>query len=182
MTTGVVSPMDVEFLALIRASVRDFTAASMAGLTAGMRVLDIAPQDHEGARPFVPDGVEVRTLDIDPASGCDFIGDICVTNAQIPDGAFDAILCTEVLEHVRRPFEAVREIGRLLRPGGRVFVTTPFNFRIHGPLPDCWRFTEHGLRELFSDFDVESLAAVETRDRFLMPVHYRVVARKRGGR
>ena len=57
-------------------------------------------------------------------------------------------------------------------------LTTPFNFRIHGPLPDCWRFTEHGLRALLTDFEIVTLDAVETPDRPLMPVHYRTVARR----
>ena len=57
-------------------------------------------------------------------------------------------------------------------------LTTPFNFRIHGPLPDCWRFTEHGLRALLTDFEIVTLDAVETPGRPLMPVHYRTVARR----
>ena len=62
--------------------------------------------------------------------------------------------------------------------GGLAFVTTPFNFRIHGPLPDCWRFTEHGLRALFREFDIVELTEEPTPDRPLMPIHYRLVARR----
>lgn len=77
-----------------------------------------------------------------------------------------------------RPFDAANEIWRLLKPGGFLFLSVPFNFRIHGPLPDCWRFTEHGLRTLLKKFTILELNAIETPDRPLMPIHYTVVAQK----
>ena len=81
-TTGtnplVVSEMDVRHLAELRANVVAFMkrAAAMAGTTPGL-LLDIAPQVHEGARPFFSEAIAVETLDIDPAAGCTYIGDIC---------------------------------------------------------------------------------------------------------
>lgn len=180
MTCQEVSDLDKEHLDQMRENIRRFMGeCSRIYANAPGILLDIAPQDHEGARPFFQRQVQVKTLDIDPNSGCDYIGDICTRNNAIDDSSFDFVVCTEVLEHVRRPFEAVKEIERILRPGGMVFVSTPFNFRIHGPLPDCWRFTEHGLRELFCDFDVELLEALETESRFLMPIQYTLVARRR---
>ena len=141
-------------------------------------LLDIAPQDHAGAQPFFPSSVKCETLDINPRAGCTYTGDICVLNRRIPCGRFDYIVCTEVLEHTLRPFDAAAELHRLLKPGGLLFVSTPFNFRIHGPLPDCWRLTEHGLRELFKAFEILELCGVATPDRPLMPIHYTLVARK----
>ncbi|MGA2030501.1 MAG: methyltransferase domain-containing protein [Verrucomicrobiota bacterium] len=43
-----------------------------------------------------------------------------------PDGSFDAILCTEVFEHLPEPLLALREFSRLLRPGGQLILTAPF--------------------------------------------------------
>jgi len=179
MPEVVVSQMDVEHLKIIRQNVIDFMkyAASTYATVPG-RLLDIAPQDHEGARPFFPSTVSVETFDIDPDSGCTYIGDICEYNSFLLDNMYDYVVCTEVLEHTLQPWDAVKEIWRILKPGGLLFASTPFNFRIHGPLPDCWRFTEHGLRALLDGFEILEMKGIETPRRALMPIHYTVVAEK----
>jgi SAM-dependent methyltransferase len=175
----VVSEQDVEHLRLMRANVSQFLRRVGEQYGVGSaRLLDIAPQIHEGARPHFPASVTVETFDIDPASGATWIGDICCHNRALPDCSFDFIVCTEVLEHVLQPFAAAAELRRLLRPAGLLFVTVPFNFRIHGPLPDCWRFTEHGLRALFNNWEIIELQAMETPDRFLMPIHYTLIVKR----
>jgi SAM-dependent methyltransferase len=171
--------VDVTHLAEIRASVESFQAdAIIRWATAESVVLDIAPQDHAGVRALLPGGATLETLDIDPGAGATYTADLCTTNAHIPAGRFDLVFCTEVLEHTLQPFDAIAELRRLLAPGGRLLITTPFNFRIHGPLPDCWRFTEHGLRALLRSFDEVEISAVQTPDRPLMPIHYRTTARR----
>ena len=175
-----VADIDVENLEIIRESVRVLAdqAAATTGLRRGMRVLDVAPQDHEGIGPYLQDDVELVTIDIDPDSGATVIGDICQLNAELASGSFDLVFCTEVLEHVSNPFAAVREMHRLLRVGGWLYASAPYDFRIHGPLPDNWRFTEHGWRELMRDFDDVEVFAVDNPLRFLMPIHYRVKGRR----
>lgn len=176
-----IAQQDVDHLALLRANVDRFLSrvaesyCNQPGL-----LLDVAPQIHAGARPFFRPDISIETLDIDPASGATFIADLCNPLDETLVGRYDFIVCTEVLEHTRQPFAAVDNLFRMLRSGGLVFVTTPFNFRIHGPLPDCWRFSEHGLRELFKRFELIELEALETEDRFLMPIQYTVVARQQG--
>lgn len=177
-----VSQLDEEHLDLIRANVRDAiqrAAAELDGPSA--LVLDVAPQDYLGAREFFRHAT-IRTLDIDPAARADYTGDVCERNDAIADGTFDVVICTEVLEHALEPFRATAEIHRILKPGGCVVATTPFNFRIHGPLPDCWRFTVHGLRELFKAFDPVDIREYASADRrFLMPLQYETRAYKRPG-
>ena len=173
------SAHDERVLAAIRANVSAALARfGRESVPEGGLVLDIAPQDHEGLRPYVGAGVRVETLDIDPESGCTWIADLCRPVPGVEDGRFDAIVCTELLEHVTQPFDAVREIRRMLRPGGVLLASSPFGFRIHGPLPDCWRISEHGWRALLADFTIESLDELTDPDRPLMPWHYTVVARR----
>lgn len=49
----------------------------------------------------------------------------------VPDASFDAISCTEVLEHVPDPIRVVREFGRILAPGGKLILTAPLGSGIH---------------------------------------------------
>jgi len=54
-----------------------------------------------------------------------------ITDIPVPDSTFDVILCTEVLEHVPEPFEAVKEMVRILKPGGRLLLTAPLGAGLH---------------------------------------------------
>lgn len=62
-------------------------------------------------------------------SGLDIVSDI--VSIPEPDGAFDAVMCIEVLEHVPYPVDALRELARLLHSGGYLVVTAPFNSLTH---------------------------------------------------
>jgi SAM-dependent methyltransferase len=59
----------------------------------------------------------------------DYVGDIW--DIDEADATFGAVLCTEVLEHIPYPIETVRELCRLLRPGGRLILTAPANALRH---------------------------------------------------
>lgn len=57
-------------------------------------------------------------------TGIDIVSDIC--SIPIEDASVDAVLCTEVLEHLTDPLKALQELTRVLRPGGRLILTAPF--------------------------------------------------------
>jgi SAM-dependent methyltransferase len=177
LATPQISGIDLEHLRMIRANVRlTIQAAAERHDRSGVRVLDIAPQDYLGGKEFFRNA-RLETFDIDPKSGADIVGDICRRNEQVADQTYDVVLCTEVLEHTLDPFAAAREILRILKKGGTLFATTPFNFRIHGPLPDCWRFTIHGLKQLFRDYSRVEIREFDSMDaRFLMPLQYQIEA------
>lgn len=174
-----VSEIDKLHLEIIRENVASFIKNCSSEYDAYNKVLlDIAPQIYEGAKAYFKKA-SVKTLDIDPNANADYTADICRQNNHIIEGElFDFILCTEVLEHTYNPFSAVDELYRVLKNNGYLFVSVPFNFRIHGPLPDCWRFTEHGLRYLFRNFQILKLEEKATEGRNLMPIHYTIIAKK----
>lgn len=60
------------------------------------------------------------------------IDHVCeITRIPLPDASLDAILCTEVLEHVVDPMAVVAEFSRLLKPGGRLMLTAPHGSPVH---------------------------------------------------
>ncbi|MHC5012469.1 MAG: class I SAM-dependent methyltransferase [Planctomycetota bacterium] len=78
---------------------------------------DLARYEGEG------DGTGIHTGTWE-AKDVDIISDI--TSIPEPDASFDAVLCTEVLEHLPHPIDALRELSRLLKPGGVLILTAPF--------------------------------------------------------
>ena len=175
----IISNIDKNHYDLIRKNVSDFIL-NLSNLydSKDFIILDVAPEKHLGAKEHFKLAT-IKTLDIDPNSDSDYIADLCNTNTEIiPNDTFDLIICSEVLEHTNNPFHAVNELRRILKPKGLVCVSTPFNFRIHGPLPDNWRFTIHGLKVLFSNFEDVKINELNDDDRFLMPIHYTLIAKK----
>lgn len=80
--------------------------------------------------------------------------------SPVEDASYDTVLCSEVLEHVDDPVLALREIARVVRPGGQVILSVPFLGRLHEEPYDFARYTEHGLRKLCGDVGLE-IEAVE---------------------
>jgi hypothetical protein len=73
-------------------------------------------------------------------------------------GTFAHIECMSVLEHCRRPWLMAANIERMLIPGGTLFVTVPFIWRVHGYPDDYWRFTISGVKVLFPGIQWEKAA------------------------
>ena len=65
-----------------------------------------------------------------------------------PEGVFQRVECDAVLEHVRHPERVMREIERVLAPGGFVHLVTPFCHPFHEYPKDYRRFTPDGLKQL----------------------------------
>jgi SAM-dependent methyltransferase len=170
-----VSKTDINHLSLLRENVIIFTEKFISSLIPTDIVLEIGPQTIGGISSKTNN--TIHTLDINENNGPDIVGDICTYNKHIPDNFYDKILCTEVLEHTKNPFSAVDELYRILKPKGQLWVSTPLNFRIHGPSPDCWRFTKEGLFTLFSGWSNTIIEELPS-DRFLFPIQYLTIISK----
>lgn len=95
-------------------------------------------------QPYVQ---EYRSIDLRRTHpDLDYLGD--VQRMPIPDGRFDAVFCTEVLEHVPDPAQALREMRRVLRRGGKLILSAPHLGYLHNEPDDYYRYTKYGLRTL----------------------------------
>ncbi len=124
------------------------------------RVLDIGC-GRKAKRHLLPPGVsEYVGLDhpdtLHDLAQADLVG----TAYEIPvaDASFDGVLCTAVLEHLEEPARAIAEAWRVLKPGGRAIYTVPLFWYLHEEPRDFYRYTEHGLRHLFSHARFADLA------------------------
>jgi SAM-dependent methyltransferase len=94
---------------------------------------------------------KVLNLDIRSYAGVDCVADL--THLPLADASIDGIVSVAVLEHVRIPRDAVREMERVLRPGGKICIYIPFMQGIHASPSDYRRYTPHGLEVLFREFE-----------------------------
>lgn len=110
-------------------------------------------------RSYFPDVRSHKACDFDAERGdVDFA--CSADQIPMPDQSLDSILCTEVLEHVPEPLAVWKEFHRLLRPGGKVLLTTPLYWPPHELPYDFYRYPEHGLRRMLSEAGFDLLEIV----------------------
>jgi SAM-dependent methyltransferase len=113
---------------------------------AGATVLDVGCGD----RPYetlLRGAARVVGFDVPGNPHADLHGSIHAI--PVDAASFDVVLCLQVLEHVPDPAAAVRELRRVVRPGGRVLVSTHGVYPFHPNPRDLWRWTHDGLETLF---------------------------------
>jgi SAM-dependent methyltransferase len=135
--------------------------ATFAGGAAPGRILDVGC----GTRPYEP-----------LFTGWEYIGiDVAVSgrpaeykvvdqyfdghSIPYPDESFDAVLCTEVLEHCVDATRIAGEIRRVLRPGGNAVITVPFMWGEHEMPYDFRRYSINGITQMLESVGLEVIRA-----------------------
>ena|GEM_PF-1414875 len=95
--------------------------------------------------------------DIQEGPGVDRIED--VHHLSFADGSVGTVISLETLEHVADPLRAVREMHRVLRPGGLLAISSLMFFPIHAHPWDYWRFTPEGFELLLEPFESKLVVA-----------------------
>ncbi|HVT11389.1 MAG TPA: methyltransferase domain-containing protein [Fimbriimonadaceae bacterium] len=118
-------------------------------LSGGKKVLDIAPADNLGAKIKASPGIDYTSGDL---LRTDVMVKLDVTDIQFPDETFDAVMCNHVMEHVPDDRKAMREIRRVLKPGGWALVLVPYSKVLKETIEDPTAATpEERLRRFGQD-------------------------------
>jgi len=115
-----------------------------------------------GDMPFknhIPQAVtQYDTLDVEESTGgITYIGDI-LDMSMIHSETYDSAICLEVLEHIKNPFIAIKEINRILKKEGLLIISVPHMWPIHEAPHDYFRFTNFGLKHVLEENQFEILS------------------------
>ena len=133
-----------------RYRLRQFAARAAAqGKSKEFRVLDAGA----GKAPFrkLFDHVTYETADFGQVSNkayapLDYVCDL--TEIPVADASYDLVLCTQVMEHVPDPLAVLRELNRVLKPGGQAWLSAPLFFAEHEKPYDFHRFTQFAWKRM----------------------------------
>jgi SAM-dependent methyltransferase len=160
------SPLLREHLAefpLVRRGLFAAVSQFSGGLPPGSRILDAGAGNAPYAELFGHCDYVTADWGNSPhehAAGSDIVASLDAL--PVSDASFDAVLCTEVLEHVRHPESVLAELARVLVPGGRLCLTVPFVWPLHeGPF-DFFRYTPFALRDMLEAEGFQEVAVEPT--------------------
>ena len=127
----------------LRRALRELDASHAPGLNVGCGATDLHPR--------------MLRVDVDPAARPDSLSS--ADGLPFADNTFSVAVSQEVLEHLREPQLALAELARVVRPGGLLYLQTPFIIGYHAAPADYWRFTNEGLAAMLqrAGLVVESL-------------------------
>ncbi|MGH9661244.1 MAG: class I SAM-dependent methyltransferase, partial [Bryobacteraceae bacterium] len=138
----------LHFEAAIESSVQSFASTA----PRGVRVLDAGAGEARHAPQFAHTRYCAVDLAIGDASWnyrrLDAVADLAAL--PFPASAFDACLNIVTLEHVPEPLAVLREIARVLAPGGRLLLIVPHEWEVHQAPHDYYRYTRHGVEYLLA--------------------------------
>jgi SAM-dependent methyltransferase len=140
-----------------------FAQAAADSVPAGALVLDAGAGDAPYAPLFSDKRYETADFTqgdrpyVQPTYVCD------LASIPVEDCRFDLVFCSQVLEHVPRPSEVIAELTRVLKPGGRLWLSAPLFYDEHEQPYDFHRYTQFGLKHHLegAGLEVEHLAWLE---------------------
>ena len=131
---------------------------------AGLRILHVAPEHGLEPRLRALPGTDYTSVDLhDPRATVQ----ADLTDLPFADAAFDLVLCSHVLEHVPDDRRAMRELERVLRPGGLAVVQSPVNYEMAATHEDPTLTDEDERLRRFSQRDHVRVYGPDLLDRLI---------------
>lgn len=127
-----------------------------------LKVVDIGSMDINGTyRELMPHNWKYTGVDIAPGKNVDVIMKD-PEKLPFPDNSVNIVISGQCLEHVECPWLLVKEMWRILDPGGHCFLTAPAKMHLHGYPQDYWRFHPEGMRSLLrgAGFNVKEVYTI----------------------
>jgi SAM-dependent methyltransferase len=133
-----------------------FVERAAASLQSKARILDAGAGDSPYRHLFSHCLYEATDLCTRTERTYDSVTMKCdVSSIPVEDRRYDAVICTQVLEHVPDPLKALKELYRVLAPGGTLWLSTNFYFEEHEQPYDYFRYTQFGLQYLLEQADFQ---------------------------
>lgn len=116
------------------------------------RVLEIGSRARSGyIRRGLVAPMEYVGIDILDGENTDLVGDAHELSTFVEPESFDAVFALSTFEHLAMPWKAAVEINKVLKPGGRLFISSHQAFPLHDQPWDFWRFSDMAWHALFNE-------------------------------
>ena len=118
-------------------------------------VLEVGSKDYGSTASFREfyAGAEYVGVDMSEGKGVDVVVDLTESLGPLAESHFALGICCSVLEHVKKPWLFAANLTRLIRPGGRLYMSVPWVWRYHAYPDDYFRFSHRGVISLFDEFE-----------------------------
>lgn len=127
----------------------------------GKDVIEVGSMDINGSLRKLTESYKPKHyigIDIAKGPGVDFVCNAEKLNEEFPFSSFDALISTEMLEHVRNWKKVVSNFKNIVRVGGTIIITTrSYGFPYHGYPYDFWRYEVEDIQNIFSDCSIERI-------------------------
>jgi perosamine synthetase len=174
---NIIFDLDNQYYEIIRINVKKLIYETIHTYNSKL-ILEVGPKKNINDRIKSNNNI-IETVDIVQDNNTTYVADLTKEHC-IPNERFDVIYCLEVLEHTFEPWELLKNLYKLLKNGGFLHISVPFKFRIHGPMPDCYRISEYGLKFLLYkyNFKILKFEAILHNDNPAFPIHYTITCVK----
>ena len=135
-------------------------------------VLEVGSKEYGSTSSFrtLYPNCEYVGVDMAPGEGVDAVVDLVKTTAPLQEGHFALAICCSVLEHVAKPWLFAENLTRLVRPGGKLYMSVPWVWRYHPYPDDYFRFSHRGVMSLFDQFDWTAVLYSTSPEVLFVPV------------